>query len=161
MNWGGWTSSPTASALVTVNGVLKQSPELGSSVSYMMAPPTPAMPTSGMVTFAPLGGPNFSAVSGTISTDFGARQVTLNNLGFTVGGYGFSGLNGQAGYGTSGSGFFSGNYSSGNCSGCVGFSPTASAFTGNFVGAAANGLIFSSILQTGNGTVSGVHLFSR
>jgi hypothetical protein len=93
--------------------------------------------------------------------DFGARQVTLNNLGFTLGNYGFSGLNGQATYATTGSGYFSGNYTSGACLNCPGFSATSSAFTGNFVGKAANGLIFSSIMQTGSGTVSGVHLFKQ
>ena len=161
VNWGGWNSSAGSSALVTVNGVLKQSPELGNSLSYMWATPTPAMPTSGQATFVPNGGANFTGVSGSISTDFAARQVSLNNLAFTLGGYGFSGLNGQASYASTGSGFFSGAYSSGSCSGCSAFSPSASAFTGNFVGSAASGLIFSSILQTGNGTVSGVHLFSR
>jgi hypothetical protein len=161
VNWGGWNSASGASALITVNGVLKQSPELGSSVSYMWAAPTPVMPTTGVATFVPNGGANFTGVSGSITTDFGARQVTLNSLGFTLGGFGFSGLNGQATYGATGSGFFNGNYTSGSCSGCTAFSPTASAFTGNFVGTGANGLIFSSILQTGNGTVSGVHLFSR
>jgi hypothetical protein len=160
VNWGTWNSSPGASASVTVSGSLARAPQLGSTLAYMMASSTPSMPTSGQVTLLPAGG-NFGPVSGNIQADFGARQVTINNLGFTLGGLGFSGLNGQASYGALGSGFFSGNYSSGSCLGCTGFSPTSSAFTGNFVGKAAEGLIFSSILQTGSGTVSGVHLFSR
>jgi hypothetical protein len=162
VNWGTWNSSPGASASVTVSGSLAKAPQLGSTLAYMMASSTPSMPTSGTVTLLPNNG-NFGPVSGNIHVDFGApkNQVTINNLGFTLGGLGFSGLNGQASYGALGSGFFSGNYSSGICPNCTNFSPTSSAFTGNFVGKAAEGLIFSSILQTGNGTVSGVHLFSR
>jgi hypothetical protein len=156
VNWGAWNSSPGASATVTVSGSLANV----SQLNYMMALSTPSMPTTGAVTLNPVGG-NFGAASGNIVADFGARQVTLNNLGFTLGGLGFTGLNGQASYGAKGSGFFSGNYSSGSCPSCAGFSPTGSAFTGNFVGKAAEGLIFSSIMQTGSGTVSGVHLFSR
>jgi len=161
--WGAWNSTPGASASVTESGVLKSAPQLGSTLTYMMGSSTPSMPTSGVVTLTPAGG-NLSAVSGNIQADFGNRQVSINNLGFTLGAYAFSGLNGQASYAaTSGSGYFSGNYSSGSCTGCSAFSPTASAFTGNFVGKAANGLILSNILQTGptTGTVSGVHLFSR
>jgi hypothetical protein len=43
----------------------------------------------------------------------------------------------------------------------VAFAPEASAFGGNFVGNEANGLVFTSILQTGKGTVSGLHLFKK
>jgi hypothetical protein len=161
VNWGAWLGG---GASVTVKGAYTSS-ALDPTVSYMMAQSTTAMPTSGTVTLTPAGG-NFQNVSGNISADFGARQVTVNNLGFTLQNATFTGLNGNATYGSTGSGFFSGNYSAGNCSaGCAGFSPTASSFTGNFVGKAANGLIFSSILQTGNSTgnatVAGVHLFKQ
>jgi hypothetical protein len=158
--WGSWNSVPGASASVTESGVLRSAPQLGPTLNYMFGSSTPSMPTSGTATLLPAGG-NFGSASGSILADFGARQVTLNNLGFSLGNYGFSGLNGQAKYAATGSGYFSGSYSSGTCNGCAGFSPTSSAFTGNFVGKAANGLIFSSILQTGNGTVSGVHLFKQ
>lgn len=158
--WGAWNSTPGASASVTEAGVLRSAPQLGPTLNYMFGSSTPAMPTSGTATLLPVGG-NFAAVGGSILADFGTRLVTLNNLSFTLGNYGFSGLNGHANFASTGSGYFSGNYSSGFCNSCVGFSPTSSAFTGNFVGKAANGLIFSSIMQTGSGTVSGVHLFGH
>jgi hypothetical protein len=158
--WGAWNSLPGASASVTESGVLRSAPQLGPTVNYMFGSSTPAMPTSGTATLLPVGG-NFGAAGGSIFADFGARQVTLNNLGFTLGSNVFSGLNGQSTYANSGSGYFNGNYSSGTCTGCTAFSPTSSAFTGNFVGKAANGLIFSTIMQTGSGTASGVHLFAH
>jgi hypothetical protein len=158
--WGAWNSVPGASASVTESGALRSAPQLGPTLNYMFGSSTPSMPSSGTATLLPVGG-NFGSASGSILADFGARQVTLNNLGFILGNYGFSGLSGQANYASTGSGYFSGNYSSGTCIGCTGFSPASSAFTGNFVGKAANGLIFSSIMQTGNGTVSGVHLFAH
>lgn len=164
VNWGSWSSTAGHSAQVKVSDTPQQYPVLGAAFNYMMANATPSMPTAGLATFAPLGG-NFTNTSGTISTDFGSRSVTLNGLGFTLGNYTFSGLTGQTTYATTGSGFFSGNYSGGGCQGCSNFSATGSAFTGNFVGSSANGLIFSSILKTGdaigNVTVSGVHLFTR
>jgi hypothetical protein len=127
----------------------------------MLGLATVAMPTSGAAVFTPAGG-FLGGVSGSIGVNFVTRAVTVNNLGFTLSGLSFSALNGTASYSQSvASGFFSGNYSSGNCVGCTGFSPTASAFTGNFVGSAASGLIYSTIMQTGSGTVSGIHLLGR
>lgn len=161
VNWGGWNSAPGASASVTVSGSSISAPQLGPQVSYLFAPATVVMPTSGAATFSPVGG-FLGGVSGSVGVNFVTRQVQVNNLGFTLSGLTFSALNGTANYSpTVASGFFTGNYSSGSCSGCSAFSPTASAFTGNFVGAAASGLIFSSIMQTGNGTVSGLHLLSK
>jgi hypothetical protein len=167
VNWGTWNSSPGASASVTVSGSLAKAPQLGSTLAYMMALSTPSMPPQGKVTLSPIEG-NFRGATGRIEADFGQQQVIIKDLGFSLDNvinsvtktYVFSGLNGQAKYGTTGSGFFSGNYSSGSCPSCTNFSPTSSAFTGNFVGKAAEGLIFSSIMQTGSGTVSGVHLFA-
>jgi hypothetical protein len=169
VNWGAWNSSPGASALVTVSGSLARAPQLGPTLNYMMALSTPSMPTTqSAVTLDPIGG-NFKDAKGQIVADFGLQQVTIKELGFSLEKvfdsvtktFVFSGLNGQASYGAKGSGFFSGNYSAGgSCTGCTNFSPTSSAFTGNFVGKNANGLIFSSIMQTGSGTVSGVHLFA-
>ncbi len=159
--WGAWLSTTGASASVTESGVLKSAPQLGPTLSYMFANSTPAMPTSGTATLLPASGGPFGAASGSILADFGARSITLNNLGFNLGAYSFSSLSGQANYAATGSGAFSGNYSGGLCAGCAGFSPTSSAFSGNFVGKSANGLIFSSIMQTGSGTASGVHLFTR
>lgn len=161
VNWGGWNSVTGASASVTVSGLAISAPQLGPQVSYMLAPATVVMPTSGTATFSPAGG-FLEAVTGTISANFVTRAVTVNNLGFSLSGLTFSGLNGMATYSPSvASGFFAGNYSSGDCTGCRAFSPTASAFSGNFVGQAASGLIYASIMQTGNGTVSGLQLFAK
>ncbi len=161
VNWGAWNSAPGASASVTVSGQSISAPQLGAQTTYMFAPATVTMPTTGTATYAPAGGV-MEAVSGTITTNFVARGVQVNDLGFTISGLTFSGLNGVATYSpTIASGFFSGNYRSGQCTGCVAFAPEASAFGGNFVGNNANGMIFSSIMQTGRGTVSGLHLFKK
>ena len=159
--WGSWKSAPGASASVIVSGVPLSSPTLGTDVFYMMGDATRTMPTAGTATFAPAGG-FLANVAGNISVNFVTREVALNNLGFTLGGLSFAQLNGTSSYDAGiASGFFKGNYNSGTCVGCVAFTPGASAFTGNFVGTAANGAILSTILQNGAGTVAGVHLFSR
>lgn len=161
VNWGAWNSAPGSSASVTVSGSAISSPQLGAQTNFMLGLATVAMPTSGAAVFTPAGG-FLGGVSGSVGVNFVTRAVTVNNLGFTLSGMTFSALNGTATYSQSvASGFFSGNYSSGNCVGCSGFSPTASAFTGNFVGSAASGLIYSTIMQTGSGTVSGIHLLGR
>jgi hypothetical protein len=90
------------------------------------------------------------------------RDVALQSLGFTVDGLVFSGLTGTANYAADvRSGGFSGNYTAGSCTGCAGFSPEASVFGGNFLGQAADGLVLSTILITGNGTSGGVTLLKR
>ena len=156
--WGSWLSTPAASARVTVNGVPVQAPVLGQ-VDFMFGEATRTMPGTGSAVYTPTGG-SLGNVSGNIGVNFVTRNVTLNSLGFTLGGFTFSGLTGNAVYGD-GSGFFQGNYSSGSCAGCPGFVPQASAFGGNFAGRNADGLIFSTFLLTGNGTLSGVQLFQR
>lgn len=159
--WGTWKSSPGASASVIVSGVPLTAPTLGSDVHYMIGDATKQMPTSGTAVFSPVGG-FLGNVVGDVSVNFVTRQVNLNNLGFTLGNLSFSQLNGATTYDAGiASGFFKGNYNSGSCTGCASFSPAASAFTGNFVGASANGAIVSSIMQNGGGTVAGVHLFAR
>lgn len=158
--WGSW-STPGSNASVIVNGTALAAPTLGSQVHYMMGDATRTMPTTGTAVFLPAAG-FLGNVVGNLSVNFTTRQVNLNNLGFTLGALTFAGLNGAAIYDANiTSGFFKGNYSAGACTGCVAFSPAASAFTGNFVGATANGTIVSSILQNGAGTVAGVHLFAR
>lgn len=159
--WGSWSSAPGASAKVTVGGTTTTSPQLGSEFHYMIGQATREMPTSGSATFLPAGG-FMSGVSGNIGVNFVTRDVQLNDLGFTLGGLQFSQLNGATTYSsTIGSGFFKGNYTSGLCPACPAFSPTASTFTGNFLGAGADGLMLSNILQTGTSTVGGVHLFTK
>ncbi len=158
--WGTWLSGANASASVTVGGAAVVAPALGN-VDYVMADATRQMPTIGTATFTPLGGP-MSNVAGTIAVDFVNRGVQLNNLGFDIGGLSFTALNGSATYdANTASGKFNGYYSSGVCNLCPGFLPTLSVFGGNFVGNNASGLIFSTILLTGAGQVSGVHLFGR
>jgi len=161
VNWGAWNSTAGASASVTVSGRSISFPELGAKTSYMFAPATVSMPSSGTATYVP-GGGTMDAVSGTITANFLTRSVQVNDLGFKLSEYIFSGLKGSASYSPSiASGYFSGNYTAGFCTGCTAFAPEASAFGGNFVGRDANGIIFTNILQTGKGTVSGLQLFKK
>ena len=158
--WGTWKSAPGASATVTVSGASLSAPVLGNDFLYMMGDATRSMPTSGSVVFKPVGG-FMNNVAGDISVNFVTRQVNLNDLGFSLGGLSFSQLNGAATFDANvASGFYKGNYSTGTCVGCSAFSPGSSAFVGNFVGKAADGTVLSNIMQTGTGTVSGVHLFA-
>ena len=157
--WGSWLSTPTASATVTVSGV--SSPALGP-VDYVLADATRQMPGSGTAVFTPSGG-SLTQTSGQIAVNFVTRGVELRNLGFNIGGLVFSGLNGASTYDARiASGTFGGNYTSGTCTGCSGFTPQGSSYNGSFVGRNADGLVFSTILLTGaGGTASGVHLFKQ
>lgn len=158
--WGSWLSAPGASAAVRVSGQLQTAPSLGQ-VDYVFANATRSVPTTASATFTPTGG-LLQGVNGNIAVNFATRSVTLQNLGFQIGSQSFAGLNGTASYtATAAAGAFDGRYSSGTCSGCAAFTPTSSVFNGNFVGTAANGLVFSTLLNTGNGFASGVHLFTR
>ena len=146
----------------TVTATNAEGTTAASAASSPLTPATvPQAPTIGTATFTPLGGP-MSNVAGTIAVDFVNRGVQLNNLGFDIGGLSFTALNGSATYdANTASGKFNGYYSSGVCNLCPGFLPTLSVFGGNFVGNNASGLIFSTILLTGAGQVSGVHLFGK
>ena len=158
--WGSWLSTPGGSAAVRVSGQLQTAPSLGQ-VDYVFADATRTVPTTASATFTPAGG-LLQGVSGNIAVNFATRSVALQNLGFQIGSLAFTGLNGTASYeATAASGAFNGRYSSGACSGCAAFTPTSSVFNGNFVGTQANGLAFSTLLNTGNGIASGVHLFTR
>ncbi len=158
--WGSWLSAPGASAAVTVGATAYTAPALGK-VDYMMGDATRAMPSSGTAVFSPNGG-LISGTTGTIAVNFVTRGVALQNLAFNIGGLAFSGLNGAATYSDKiASGAFSGNYSSGTCTGCTAFTPLSSAYGGNFIGKGAEGLIFSTILLTGSGTASGVQIFTK
>lgn len=159
VSWGNWQNGTGTSYTVsTANGPVAS---LGPQFQYMIGQATRTMPTTGTATFTPAGG-FLNNVTGTIGADFLNGRVTLNNLGFDLGNLNFTNLNGNTSYSRDiGSGFFTGNYTSGSCADCAGFSPTASSFTGNFLGNNASGLMFSTILQTGSGTSSGVHAFSR
>ena len=167
--WGTWLSSPgtTTSASVTAAGMDLTAPQLGN-VDYVIAEATRQMPTSGVAEFRPAVGTGgvamgtFGSPSGSIKLDFVSRKVDLIDLGFTVNGLAFSGLRGSAVYDASiASGAFQGKYSAGSCPSCASFAPGSSIFGGNFVGRNADGLVFSTILLTGSGTASGVHLFTR
>jgi hypothetical protein len=144
-----------------VNGAEISAPQLGQ-VDYVMGEATRQMPSSNTATFAPSGG-SLTGASGTISVNFATRDVLVQNLGFGIGALTFSGLNGETKFDARiASGNFGGNYSSGICAGCVAFNPQSSVFGGSFVGKNADGLVFSTILLTGNnGTASGVHLFTK
>lgn len=165
--WGTWNSSPGASASVTVVDADHIThhithPKLGAEIQYMIGQATQTMPGTGSVVFLPREG-FLTGVAGSIGVNFVNRAVTLNDLGFSTQGFTFSQLNGGATYDNSiGSGSFNGNYTSGTCiQGCAAFSPSASAFNGNFVGAGADGVILSHIMQTGARQVGGVQLFAR
>lgn len=158
--WGSWLSAAGTTAAVRVSGQLQTAPSLGR-VDYVFADATRNVPATASATFTPTGG-LLQGVSGNIAVNFATRSVALQNLGFQVGSLAFSGLNGNATYdATAASGAFNGRYSSGTCSGCTAFTPTSSVFNGNFVGTQANGLVFSTLLNTGSGFASGVHLFTR
>ncbi len=159
--WGAWLSTPTASAELNIAGSTVRAPSLGR-VDYVFADAPRAMPAAASGTFTPAGG-SLAGVSGTIGVDFAGRTIALRDLGFQIGSQIFAGLNGSSSYSDAvRSGAFSGNYSSGTCTGCIAFDPRSSLFSGNFVGRDANGLVFSTILLTGGGnTASGVHLFTR
>lgn len=162
-SWGHW-SAPGFSVSSQGSAVAG----LGPQLSYMVADATRAMPTAGSVHFTPVGG-MLGNVLGDISVDFLNRKVQLNNLGFDLAGYTFRNLNSAAtDYASSiASGFFKGNYSAGSCTGCAAFSPTASVFTGNFLGKDASGLMFSTVMatgvnpSTGAATAAGVHVFGK
>ncbi|MBX3636006.1 MAG: hypothetical protein KF683_11590 [Rubrivivax sp.] len=159
--WGRWASTPAASASVSVNNAAITAPTLGN-VDWIYADATRVMPSTGTAVFTPTAGPTMSNASGSIAVNFATRGVTLNNLGFTIGSQTFSSLTGSASIDPRiASGAFGGNYTGGACSGCAGFTPLASTFGGHFVGREANGLLFSTILLTGDGTAAGVHLFGR
>jgi len=159
--WGRWLSTPDASASVQIDGQAVRAPALGA-VDWIAGDATRAMPTTGTAVFAPAGGGNLGDVSGNVAVNFVTRDVALQNLGFTLDGRVFSGLNGSTRYDERTlSGAFFGNYSGGTCTGCTAFVPQSSVFGGNFLGSNADGLIFSTILIDGAGTLGGTTLLKR
>ena len=159
--WGQWLSASGASATVAVGGTTFTAPAL-STLDWIAGDATRQMPGSGTAVFNPAGGGNLTAVSGQVAVDFLNRGVLVQNLGFTLEGLVFSGLNGSASYSDKAlSGGFLGNYSSGSCTGCNVFLVGASGFGGNFVGKDADGLIFSTIMVTDGGTRGGVTLLKK
>lgn len=157
VSWGEWLSSGSNS--FEIASAAGSFANLAPEFQYMIGKATHDMPSSGTVSFSPAGG-FLNNVSGTIAVNFVNRTVQLNNLGFGIGSMSFSGLQGSTSYapGSSLVGF-QGNYSAGSCQGCAAFSPQGSSYTGNFLGVNADGLMFSTVMATGDGTESGVHLF--
>ena len=159
--WGQWLSAPGGSATVAVGGTTFTAPAL-STLDWIAGDATRQMPGSGTAVFNTAGGGNLTGVSGQVAVDFLNRGVLVQNLGFTLDGLVFSGLNGSASYSAQAlSGGFLGNYSSGSCAGCNGFLVGASGFGGNFVGKDADGLIFSTIMVTDGGSRGGVTLLKK
>jgi hypothetical protein len=159
--WGRWLSVPGASATLVQREGNIGAPTLGA-VDWIAGDATRVMPGSGVAGFAPAGGGNLSDVNGRIAVDFQLRSVTLQNLGFTLDGLVFSGLQGTASYSRESlSGLFSGNYSAGGCTGCNGFVPGASSFGGNFLGRNADGMLFSTTLVTDGGAKGGITVLRR
>ena len=157
--WGRWATT-SGNASVTDTGQARTAPSLGP-VDYVFADATRRLPNAGTASFTPaIGG--LGAVAGSIAVDFTSRRAELVNLGFRIGGLTFSGLNGTSTFGTGAApGTFTGNYTSGACAGCAGFNAPASVYVGSFIGVGANGLVFSTLLNTGAGNVAGVQVFKR
>lgn len=157
--WGNWLSDEGEFSIAS-NG--ERFDDLGNEFQYMIGDATPQMPTSGQVTYSPRGG-FLEDVSGTLSVDFVDREVSINDLGFSMSGRSYSSLNGAAQYSDNqdAAGFFNGNYTSGVCEGCTAFSVENSSFTGSFSGKDAEGVIFSTIMTHGAGTDAGSHLFTN
>lgn len=166
--WGAWLSTPAASALLRTRAGDVVSPTLGPRVDWIAADTPLTFPGSGTFEYTPRGG-SLLDVTGTIRVDTAARTVLLNDLGFRIDGFRFSGLQGSASFDGRpdrpvASAPFSGNYTPGvgNCAGCAGFVQGSSLFTGQFVGRQAGGIVFSTVMVTGGGgTAAGVHLFTR
>jgi hypothetical protein len=159
--WGSWISAPGSSAEVSTRNGKVSAPQLGN-VDYVFAEATRAMPTAGQGTYTPRGG-SFVSPTGTVQVDFVRQTVTLQNLGFGLGGLTFTGLGGSTSYASnSGSGAFNGTYSSGTCTGCPALDLTQSKFGGNFVGRNADGMLFSTFLSIGNNILlPGVQVFTK
>lgn len=157
--WGSWLSTPTASATAVVTGRNITAPELGQ-VDYVVADATRQMPGAGTASFTPTGG-SLGSATGNIVVNFATRDVELRNLGFAIGTQTYAGLAGTTRYSdTIASGTFSGNYTAGTCAGagCTGFTFAGSRYGGSFVGRTAEGLIFSTFMNSGT---AGVHLFKQ
>lgn len=159
--WGQWLSSAGATAAVQLRGSTITTPTLGT-VDWIAGETTRTLPGSGTATFTPAGGGNLANVSGSIAVDFQLRTVALNNLGFTIDGLAFSGLQGTATMRPGSlSGLFNGNYTAGSCAGCTGFLPGASSYAGNFLGRNADGLLFSTTLATEGATKGGITVLKK
>lgn len=159
--WGRWMSTASASASVQFRGNVFVAPELGA-VDWIAGEATRQLPASSTATFLPAGGGNLGNVSGSLLVNFQLRTVALQNLGFTLDGLAFSGLQGSAAMRAGSlSGLFDANYTAGSCSGCTNFLPTASSFGGNFLGRNADGLLFSTTLATDGGTRAGITLLKK
>lgn len=160
--WGQWLSAPGASAIARSGSSTIVAPTIGA-VDWIAGEATRQLP-GGTATFTPVAGVgNLSNVSGSIGVDFGLRQATLQNLGFTLDGLVFSGLQGTAGIrADSLSGVLeNGRYTAGQCTGCNQFVLESSRFGGNFLGANASGLLFSTTMATDGGSKAGITLLRK
>lgn len=165
--WGSW-ATPAAGVTSISSG--NKAVGLVSPFAYVYGTATTQMPTSSSVQFeARANAGTLGSPSGSITVNFASQQVSVNNLGFSIGDLRYAGLNGSARYavgtgvGTA-SGSFVGSYASGSCSACgPAFDPAnPGKFAGSFIGRDASGLVYSTVLTTGYPTiptVSGVHLF--
>jgi hypothetical protein len=140
---------------------------LGTQLQFAYGPATRDMPTTGSGSFSPVGGffsptTGNTTVNGNLSVNFNTRVLTVSNLSFQIGSLNFNNLSGAATYsGAIASGAFLGNYSSGACGNCTAFNASTSTFSGNFLGKGATGILYSTVLNTGSGTVAGTHVFGR
>lgn len=162
VTWGTWNTNPFT---VSTNGTAVSN--LGPQLQFMYGSATRDMPTTGTGSFSPVGG-FFSpttgnvAVNGNISVNFNTHLMTISNLSFQIGSLDFNNLSGTTTYsGSIASGAFLGNYSGGACANCTAFNPATSTFSGNFLGKGATGILYSTMLNTGSGTVAGSHVFGR
>lgn len=161
--WGRWLSAPGASAVVTVGNSTAVAPTIGA-VDWIAGEATRQLPLDPNANFTPVAGVgNLSNVSGSIGVNFAAREATLLNLGFTLDGLVFSGLQGTAQWAADSlSGVMNnGRYTAGQCAGCNQFVLGTSSFGGSFLGANAAGMLFTTTLTTDGGSKGGVTLLRK
>lgn len=162
VTWGSWNTNT-----YTVSTQGSAVPNLGAQLQFVYGAATRDMPTTGTGSFSPVGGffsptTGNTAINGNVSVNFNTRVMTISNLSFQVGTLDFNNLSGTATYSsTIASGAFLGNYNGGACANCTAFNPSTSTFSGNFLGKGATGLLFSTVLNTGSGTVAAAHVFGR
>lgn len=167
LNWGRW--SGTASTITIINSGTYP----GHNLHYVFGSAPTNIPTSGSVTYNPVGGTNptssgggtnLSAItqgtfnSGTIGVNFATRGVTVSNLNFSVSTATFN-MNGSSTYNSNA--LFSGSMT-GTCTGAA----CSGAVTGNHIGTltgpAAAGIALGYQAHTaGTGMVVGAQGFIK
>lgn len=167
LNWGRW--SGTASTITIVNSGTYP----GHNLHYVFGSAPTNIPTSGSVTYNPVGGTNptssgggtnLSAItqgtfnSGTIGVNFATRAVTISNLNFSVSTATFN-MNGSSTYNSNA--LFSGSLT-GTCTGAACSGAVSGNHIGTLTGPAAAGIALGYQAHTaGTGMVVGAQGFIK